>query len=271
MALLYYLKNIFVLLLGSIGIILIYPLFAENHPIELHYNSAIIYTTQNALILIMGVFSILFIFFMKFLYLTITTGFFIKIAYTKIKNFILKIFKRPINIVKEINKLKRQKKYKQALKITESNYKNSNEVLFQHFFLLLKLKKRFKFFRTFQKYQCGKAIPLFISATKTWSKFRTNLYLLFLYRKNTNNDVITYIYIRNLIKNNKHKEAYSITKDFLQNKFIFFKEQYTFYLFNKIALELELIESEGSTDFATTYIENIQKYHYASSLYKKES
>ena len=271
MVIIAYIKNILLLSILLTILIFLYPFLSENHPIELYYKNGVIYTTQNALILFTAGISVVSYIFIKVVYIVIAKGFFIPDAFYFILKILSKFRKEHNNILDRINTLKKQKKYKQALQITENNFQDSSEILFQHFFLLLKLNKKSTFLRTFKRHQCGKAIPLFMSLTKDWSSWRKNLFISRLYSKNQNNDVITYLYAKNLVTNKQNDKSYKLVTNFITNKFVFFKDQYTFYLFNRLALQLEMIESEGSADFATTYIENIKNYHDASLQEKRKS
>jgi hypothetical protein len=72
----------------------------------------------------------------KVVYIVIAKGFFIPDAFYFILKILSKFKKEHNNILDKINTLKKQKKYKQALQITENNFQDSSEILFQHFFLL---------------------------------------------------------------------------------------------------------------------------------------
>lgn len=230
---------------------------------EFMYHDAVLYTTQGAFVLLVAISSIFVFVLLRFVHKLFKRAFFIVDLMYFINRFALKDRDQD-NILKRIITLRRQKQYKKALVLTQSNIQNSNEILFQHLLLLIKLKRHSEFIRTFKKYQCGKAISLFISQVQGWSLWRRSLFIKRLYRQNPNNDVFAYIYARNLEENNKNEEAYQIVKDFINHKAVFFRDGYTFYLFNKLALKLEMIESGGSTDFAGQYIENINNYNNAN-------
>ena len=272
MATITYIRNIFLLGLLLLVCLALYPIFSENTPIVLRYNNSAAYTTQGTMLVTVSLFSIVFYTFLKFAYLLAVNLFFIPNLCRSVILYILTFFgigNDKNNILNQINELKKQKKYRKALIITRSNFMSSNEVLFQHLFLLLKLKKVWSFFRMFKKYPCGKAIPLLIAQINKWSKWRRNRFYSSLYNKNKDSDIFAYLYAKNLFENKEYAASYKITRSFIENKIIFFRDHYTFYLFNKLALKLEMIESEGSTDFATTYIENIQNYHDAILQKKK--
>ncbi len=268
MAVFLYIKNIlFVIFLLTITVA-IFPLLLHNYPLELYYKDSIIYTTQNTTIIGITLISVLAFASVKVIYILLARGFFLKdIALFLIQPF-FDVKKRNENVLDNIIRLRKKGRYKQALQITTNNFLNSNEILFQHFFLLLKLKKTRKFLNTFKNHQCGKVIPLFFALTKDWSHWRKNGMINRLYKRNSNNDVISYIYAKHLSDINQTQLAQKIVDDFLKNKFIFFREQYTFYLFNRLALQLEMNEY-GNADFATSYIENIKNYHH-SHVQKKQ-
>ena len=268
MAVFSYIKNIlFVAFLLAVTVAL-FPLLLHNYPLEFYYKDSIIYTTQNTTIIGITLISVIAFSSVKIIYVLLARGFFLK----DIAIFLMQPFidarKRNENVLDGIIRLRKKGRHKQALQITSSNFRNSNEILFQHFFLLLKLKKTRKFLNTFKDFQCGKAIPLFFALTKDWSNWRKNGMIFRLYKRNPNNDVISYIYAKHLSDINQAQLARKIVDDFLKNKFIFFREQYTFYLFNRLALQLEINEY-GNTDFATSYIENIKSYHN-SHVQKKQ-
>ena len=254
-----YIKNILLLAFLCVIFSLLYPIIIEHTPIHLRYKDGIIYTTQNALIIGTAFSSILLFTTLKFVYIFIARTFFIP----DILLFVKKIFsnhKDDNNILEQIKKLQKNGEYKYALNLTKSNIQNSSEILFQHFIILLRLRTTGEFLHTFKKYQCGKAIPLFISCTKEWSHWRKNLFISHLYNANPNNDVITYLHAQNLEEVGKTNEAHTVITNFINNKVVFFRDRYTFFLFNKLALKLEMQLSVGSTDFATSYIENIKNY-----------
>ncbi len=92
-----------------------------------------------------------------------------------------------------------------------------------------------------------------------WSNWRRSLLFTRMHKKEPNNDVFAYIYCKHLFEHGKNEESYKIVKDFINNKMVFIRDRYTFYLFNKLALKLEVAES-GNIDFANQYIENINNY-----------
>ncbi len=254
-----YIKNILLLTFLFVILMFIYPILAQHTPIHLKYKDGIIYTTQNAMILGIAFSSIFLYIALKFIYIFIAKTFFIPDVIAFVKK-IFSIHKEDNNILEKIKKLQQNGEHKQALNLTKSNIQNSPEILVQHLIILLRLGKTRTFLQTFKKYQCGKAIPLFISCTKDWTLWRKNLFIASIYNTNPNNDVITYLHARNLEESNKIDEAHTIITNFINNKVVFFRDRYTFYLFNKLALKLELALSDGNTDFATSYIENIQSY-----------
>ncbi len=254
-----YIKNILLLAFLLVILTFIYPIMIEHTPIHLKYKDGIIYTTQNAMILGIAFGSIFLYVSLKFVYIFIAKTFFIPDFLLIMKKIFL-FQKEDNNILEKIKKLQQNGEHKQALILTKSNIQNSSEILVQHLIILLRLGKTRTFLQTFKKYQCGKAIPLFISCTKEWTLWRKNLFLANIYNANPNNDVIAYLHSKNLEEAGKINEAHTIITNFVNNKVVFFRDRYTFYLFNKYALKLELELSEGNTDFATSYIENINNY-----------
>ena len=254
-----YIKNILLLAFLLVILTFIYPIMIEHTPIHLKYKDGIIYTTQNAMILGISFGSIFLYVILKFVYIFIAKTFFIPDFLLIVKK-IFSFQKEDNNILEKIKKLQQNGQHKQALNLTKSNIQNSSEILVQHLIILLRLGKTRTFLQTFKKHQCGKAIPLFISCTKEWTLWRKNLFISSIYNANPNNDVITYLHAKNLEEFGKTDEAHTIITNFIHNKVVFFRDRYTFYLFNKYALKLELELSNGNTDFATSYIENINNY-----------
>ena len=253
-----YIKNIVMLSLLLLIAGFLYPIFLEKHSLEFIYSDTILYTTQGAFLMLSSLSAILIFVILKFINKLFQRAFFVMDLLYFVNRFANKD-KDSKNILTQIALLKKQKQYKKALSLTQSNIQNSNEILFQHLLLLIKLKKNSEFIKTFKKYQCGKGIALFISELQTWSNWRRSLLITRLYRKNPNNDVFAYIYCKHLFENGKNDESFKIVKDFINNKMVFFRDRYTFYLFNKLALKLEIAES-GNSDFAGQYIENINNY-----------
>ncbi|MFT4967805.1 MAG: hypothetical protein ACI9CD_000818 [Candidatus Deianiraeaceae bacterium] len=262
-----YIRNITFLIILLIFMSILTPLFTQNFPIALYYKDLIFYTTQNALIISTAIISILALKIIQILYIIIAKGFFLQDLILLPMRFFTKAKKEEKNLLMRIKIMRKESKFKEALQLTVNNYQNSNKILFQHLFILLKLKRTRAFLKTFKHYQCGKVIPLFFALIDGRAQWRKNLLISRLYKANPSNDVITYIYVKNLLDRKIYKKSYNLTQDFINNKFIFFREQYTFYLFNKLALKLENIEPDGNTDFAVEYIENIKNYH--ASIQKK--
>ncbi len=254
-----YIKNILLLAFLLVILAFIYPIMIEHTPIHLKYKDGIIYTTQNTMIIGIAFCSIFLYAMLKFVYIFIAKTFFIPDIISIVKK-IFSFQKEDNNILEKIKKLQQNGEHKQALSLTKSNIQNSSEILVQHLIILLRLGKTRTFLQTFKKHQCGKAIPLFISCTKEWTLWRKNLFISSIYNANPNNDAITYLHTKNLEEFGKINEAHTIITNFINNKFVFFRDRYTFYLFNKYALKLELQLSDGNTDFATSYIENIKNY-----------
>jgi hypothetical protein len=253
-----YIKNVVMLVLLLFIAGFLYPIFLEKHSLEFIYNDSILYTTQGAFLLLVSLSSIILFVVLKFIHKLFQRAFFVMDLLYFINRFTTKD-KDAQNILTRITMLKRHKQYKKALTLTQSNIQNSNEILFQHLLLLIKLNRSSEFIRTFKKYQCGKGIALFFSEIQKWSKWRSSLLIRRLYKKNLNNDVFAYIYCKHLFDIGQNEESYKVVKDFINNKMVFFRDRYTFYLFNKLALKLEVAES-GGTDFAGQYIENINNY-----------
>ena len=201
MNLIVYLKNILLLAVLFLIFATLYPILSQHTPIHLTYKSGIIYTTQNALIIAVSFGSIILFSILKFLYSVIAKNFFVPDIFAFMKKFLSK--NEDHNLLEQIKKLQKDGQYKKALNLTKSNIQNSNEILFQHFVILLRLKQIRAFLSTFKKYQCGKAIPLFISCTKEWSHWRKNLFISSLYNTNQNNDVIAYLHAINLQESGK--------------------------------------------------------------------
>lgn len=253
-----YIKNLVLLAIFFIIAGLLYPIFLEKRSLEFVYGESILYTTQGAFLILVALISIVIFILTKFINTLFQRAFFFADLLLFANRFTGKN-EDAKNILTQISSLKKQKRYKEALSLTQSNIKNSSEILFQHLLLLIKLKKHAEFIKIFKKYQCGKAISLFVSELDRLSNWRRAFLITRLYKKNPNNDVFTYIYCKNLQKDGQNEEAYKIVKDFINSKMVFFRDRYTFYLFNKLALELEIAES-GNEDFASQYIENINNY-----------
>lgn len=231
-----------------------YPLFASENTVELYYRKHVIYATQTALIIVISLSSIMLYFFIRLVYMVLSSFFFIR----TIIDFYRKKLSTPKDIIKRIQKMLEKYEYKQILKITKNHYKNNKEILYYHLLCLVKLKKRFTFVYTFRNYQSSMACELLQDLIKTWPNFVKSLFISWFCKDYQNNDIVAYIYAHHLHENNKHEKALKVLNIFLERK-VFFSDHYTFYIFNKLALELER-KISGNDDFAIQYIENIQNY-----------
>lgn len=249
-----YLKNLILLLLLSTIAVVIHPLLQSENPIEIHYRSSIIYTTQPALIVFTIVTSIAMYILIRLFYKLLSNVFFLK---TFIDLYRSRIRKNQ-DTIKQIKKMIQQNQYKSALKITTNYYQNNKEMLYYHLLSLLHLGKRIRFLYTFYHYQCGKAIELFHTVLNNFPRLIKSLVIHIMCKNYHTSDTLSYIYAYHLYEKHKYEKALKILNKFLVGK-AFFTDQHTFYLFNKLALELER-EISGNDDFATQYIENIQNY-----------